>query len=121
MPIFVNLAEETYHQRFNVESVFSLLGAFGGLAAVSHILVQDALASPNYRNNIMYNYPSINKIDIARSEFQQKMDALEDRFKAVLNSTKSGEVSEVRCIVCSYINISCFGAQALWEIDSRYF
>ncbi|RLM73592.1 hypothetical protein C2845_PM15G26080 [Panicum miliaceum] len=88
--IFINLAEETYHKRFNVESVFSLLGALRGLAAISHILLQDALGpSPNCGSDSSSNCSLINEIDSARSEFQQRMNTLEDRFRAVSKSAKA--------------------------------
>ena len=45
VPIFVKLAEDANHQIFNNKSVFSLLGALRGVAAISHILVKDALES----------------------------------------------------------------------------
>ncbi|CAN6241100.1 unnamed protein product [Urochloa humidicola] len=91
--IFVNLAEETYHKRFNVESVFSLLGALGGLAATSHILLEDALASsPNNGNDGLSNCSLVNETDSARSEFQLKMSTLEDRFRAISKSARAYEL-----------------------------
>ncbi|WVZ87397.1 hypothetical protein U9M48_034037 [Paspalum notatum var. saurae] len=45
VPKFVKLAEDAYHKKFNDESLFSLIGAFRGVASVAHILLMDALKS----------------------------------------------------------------------------
>jgi hypothetical protein len=90
--IFVKLAEDTYHQKFHVESVFSLLRAFRGLAAISRILVQDALANANYAEYTTSNYSFIHDIDNGCCEFELEMNNLEDKFREVSKSTKSYEV-----------------------------
>ncbi|KAL6651934.1 hypothetical protein ACP70R_010859 [Stipagrostis hirtigluma subsp. patula] len=81
--IFVQLAEDTYNKKFNHESVFSLLGAFGGLASISHIMFQDALANLNYADVSSLKYSSLGQdIENSRREYQQKMKNLEQNFRA---------------------------------------
>ncbi|TVU16307.1 hypothetical protein EJB05_39864 [Eragrostis curvula] len=90
--IFVKLAEDTYHKKFNVESVFSLLGAFRGMAAISHILLEDAMASVNYADDNSSKYSLVHEIENSRLEYAQKMRNLEHNFRAVSNSTKAYEL-----------------------------
>ena len=88
--VFVKLAEVTYHKNFNHESVFSLLGAFKGVAAISHILVKDALESVNYVEYGSSNY-SLLVQDTGNSwnEYEQNINKLEDKFSAILTNNKS--------------------------------
>ncbi|KAL6844491.1 hypothetical protein ACP4OV_026164 [Aristida adscensionis] len=79
--IFVQLADDAYHKKFAGESVFSLLGAFGGIAAISHIMIQDALASLNYADDDSL----VIHIEESRREYQQKMGDLERNFRAALS------------------------------------
>ncbi|CAN6269465.1 unnamed protein product [Urochloa humidicola] len=87
--IFVKLAKDTYDKKFNDESVFSLLGAFRGVAAVGHILLQDSLLNVNY---VGYSDTLVLDADDTWREFGQKMDNLEETFRVVSNSTKAYEV-----------------------------
>ncbi|CAL5029736.1 unnamed protein product [Urochloa decumbens] len=92
--IFVKLAEDTYHKNFNDDSVFSLLGAFRGVAAIGHILVNDALESVDYIEYGSSNYSFLVK-DTNNSwhEFEQNINNLEDKFRAVLgNNSKMYEL-----------------------------
>ncbi|CAL5029738.1 unnamed protein product [Urochloa decumbens] len=87
--IFVKLAKDTYDKKFNDESVFSLLGAFRGVAAVGHILLQDSLANVNY---VGYSDSLVLDADDTWRVFGQTMDNLEETFRVVSNSTKAYEV-----------------------------
>jgi hypothetical protein len=89
--IFVKLVEDTYQKKFHVESMFSLLGAFRGVAAIGHILLQDALASAKYAEYTS-NCSFIHDKDNGCREFEQKMNNLEDKFREVSKSTESYEV-----------------------------
>ncbi|TVU00448.1 hypothetical protein EJB05_54128 [Eragrostis curvula] len=86
--IFVKLVEDTYHNRFHVESMFSLLGAFRGVAAISHILLQDALASVKDAEDITLNYNFVHDKDNGWHEFEQQLNNLEDKFREVSKSIK---------------------------------
>ncbi|RLM65253.1 hypothetical protein C2845_PM16G21590 [Panicum miliaceum] len=81
------LAEDTYHTKFNDESVFSLLGAFKGVAAIGHILVKDALESVDYVEYGSSNY-SLLVQDTGNSwdEYEQNINNLEDKFRAILKN-----------------------------------
>jgi hypothetical protein len=83
--VFVKLAEDTYHTKFNDESLFSLLGAFKGVAAIGHILVKDALESVNYVEYGSSNY-SLLVQDTGNiwDEYEQNINNLEDKFRAAL-------------------------------------
>ncbi|CAN6277112.1 unnamed protein product [Urochloa humidicola] len=92
--IFVKLAEDTYNKNFNDDSVFSLLGAFRGVAAIGHILVNDALESVDYTEYGSSNYIFLVKdTDNSWHEFEQNINNLEDKFRAVLkNNSKMYEL-----------------------------
>ncbi|PUZ49166.1 hypothetical protein GQ55_7G304100 [Panicum hallii var. hallii] len=83
--VFVKLAEDTYHTKFNDESLFSLLGALKGVAAIGHILVKDALESVNYVEYGSSNY-SLLVQDTGNiwDEYEQNINNLEDKFRAAL-------------------------------------
>ncbi|CAL5025158.1 unnamed protein product [Urochloa decumbens] len=97
--IFVKLAEDTYHKNFNDDSVFSLLGAFRGVAAIGHILVKDALESVDYVEYGSSNYSFLVKdTDNSWHEFEQNINNLEGKFRAVLgNNSKMYEVGYIVC------------------------
>ncbi|RLM66176.1 hypothetical protein C2845_PM16G21580 [Panicum miliaceum] len=88
---FVKLVKDAYDKKFNDESIFSLLGAFRGVAAVGRILLQDAVANVNY-----VGYSSLSLVldadDTSWREFEQKMNNLEEKFRAVSKSTKAYEI-----------------------------
>ncbi|RLM73328.1 hypothetical protein C2845_PM15G26070 [Panicum miliaceum] len=90
---FVKLVKDVYDKKFNDESIFSLIGAFRGVAAVGRILLQDALANVNY-----VGYSSSNSslvLDAENTswhEFEQKMNNLEEKFRAVSKSPKAYEI-----------------------------
>ncbi|CAO2036717.1 unnamed protein product [Urochloa humidicola] len=92
--IFVKLAEDTYNKKFNDDSVFSLLGALRGVAAIGHILVKDALESVDNVEYDSLNYISLVKdTDNSWHEFEQNINNLEDKFRAVLkNNSKMYEL-----------------------------
>ncbi|XP_021309937.1 uncharacterized protein LOC8079218 isoform X1 [Sorghum bicolor] len=87
--IFVKLAKDAHDKKFNDESVLSLLGAFRGVAAVGHIMLQDAMANGNY---VGYSYRLVLDVDYTWCEFGQNMNNLEEKFKAVSKSTKAYEI-----------------------------
>ncbi|KAF8660183.1 hypothetical protein HU200_057748 [Digitaria exilis] len=85
--IFVKLAEDTYNKNFNDDSVFSLLGASRGVAAIGHILVKDALESVNYVEYSSLNYSLlVQNTDDSWHEFEQSINNLEDQFRAILEN-----------------------------------
>lgn len=91
--IFVALVKDAYDKKFNDESIFALLGAFRGVAAVGHILLQDSLANFNYDGCRSLNYDGVVlDSESAWCEFEQEMNNLEVKFRAVSNSTKAYEV-----------------------------
>nr|CAB3485922.1 unnamed protein product [Digitaria exilis] len=84
--IFVKLAKDTYDRKFNDQSIFSLLGAFKGVAAVGHILLQDALTNVDndgYSDNLVLD------TDDSWHEYRKNLSNLEDEFRAVSKSTKA--------------------------------
>ncbi|CAN6229764.1 unnamed protein product [Urochloa humidicola] len=92
--IFVKLVEDTYQKNFNDDSVFSLLGAFRGVAAIGHILVKDALESVDHIEYGSSNYIFlVNDTDNSWHEFEQNINNLEGKFRAVLgNNSKMYEL-----------------------------
>jgi len=101
VPIFVKLAEDTNHKNFNNKSVFSLLGALRGVAAISHILVKDALESVEHVEYGSLNYSLlVQDTDDSWHEFEQNINNLEHKFRAVLND--NSKIYEVWYIVCFY-------------------
>ena len=121
--VFVKLAEVTYHKNFNHESVFSLLGAFKGVAAISHILVKDALESVNYVEYGSSNY-SLLVQDTGNSwnEYEQNINNLEEKFRTVLINNNSN-IYEVGYIVFSMhsllppILLCCNLLQLIWVLQ----
>lgn len=95
--MFVKLAEDTYHKKFNVDSVFSLLGASRGVAAIGHILVKDALECVNYAEYGSLNYGLlVQNTDDNWHEFEQRINNLEDKFRAIRdNNSKKYDVGYI--------------------------
>ncbi|KAG0545881.1 hypothetical protein BDA96_02G399800 [Sorghum bicolor] len=60
-----------------------------GVAAVGHIMLQDAMANGNY---VGYSYRLVLDVDYTWCEFGQNMNNLEEKFKAVSKSTKAYEI-----------------------------
>ncbi|XP_025825445.1 uncharacterized protein LOC112900880 [Panicum hallii] len=50
---FVKLVKDAYDKKFNDESIFSLIGAFRGVAAVGRILLQDTVSSVGRRQHFL--------------------------------------------------------------------
>lgn len=94
--IFVKLAKDTYDRQFNDQSIFSLLGAFKGVAAVGHILLQDALANVDYDG---YSDSLVLETEDSWHEFRNELSKLEDEFRAVSKSTKAYEVGYLNFVV----------------------
>ncbi|CAN6236416.1 unnamed protein product [Urochloa humidicola] len=90
--IFVKLVEDAHDKKFNDESIFSLLGAFRGVAAVGRIMLQNALANVNYIAYYSPKYCLVQKADDTWHEFDQKMNNLEEKFRAVSKSAKAYEI-----------------------------
>jgi hypothetical protein len=90
--VFVKLVKDAHDKKFNDESMFSLLGAFKGVAAVGHILLKDALANVNYVGHSSSSYNLVQEADDTWREFEQEMDILEEKFRAVSKSTKAYQV-----------------------------
>ncbi|KAF8660184.1 hypothetical protein HU200_057749 [Digitaria exilis] len=90
--IFVGLVKDAYDKKFNDESIFALLGAFRGVAAVGHILLQDTLANFNYTEYSSSNCGVVLDSERVWCEFEQKMNNLEAKFRAVSKSTKAYEI-----------------------------
>lgn len=54
--IFCNVAEAAYHQKIEMETTLSFLGALRGLGAIGHIMVQDTIAKlkdGHFKNTII--------------------------------------------------------------------
>lgn len=54
--IFCNVAEAAYHQKIEMETTLSFLGALRGLGAIGHIMVQDTMAKlkdGHFKNTII--------------------------------------------------------------------
>ncbi|KAL6651492.1 hypothetical protein ACP70R_010417 [Stipagrostis hirtigluma subsp. patula] len=100
---FVNLAEVTYHKKFNDESLLSLLGAFWGLAAISHILVEDAL---NYVEDSPSKYNLVHDIENSRREYEQKMKNLEHNFTAVVKKSNSRTYQFLKPTMADAMNLT---------------
>jgi hypothetical protein len=99
--IFVKLAEDTYHKNFSDKSVFSLLGALRGVAAIGHILVKDALESVDHVEYGSSNYSLlVQDTDDSWHEFEQNINNLEHKFRAVQKNNSM--IYEVGYIVCFY-------------------
>ncbi|PAN40655.2 hypothetical protein PAHAL_7G311200 [Panicum hallii] len=90
---FVKLVKDAYDKKFNDESIFSLIGAFRGVAAVGRILLQDTVANINYVGYSLPNYSLVlDEDNTSWREFEQKMNNLEEKFRAVSKSTKAYEI-----------------------------
>jgi hypothetical protein len=98
---FVKLVKDAYDKKFNDESIFSLIGAFRGVAAVGRILLQDTVANINYVGYSLPNYSLVlDEDNTSWREFEQKMNNLEEKFRAVSKSTKAYEVGTHYIIFC---------------------
>lgn len=82
---FVRTAEDIHHKKVTRETIISFLGALQGVASISHILVQDALA---YRTLIgskdtsPYYEIDDSEVDRAHLKYQVEMNNLKDKLTA---------------------------------------
>uniref|UniRef100_A0A0E0AN20 Uncharacterized protein n=1 Tax=Oryza glumipatula TaxID=40148 RepID=A0A0E0AN20_9ORYZ len=92
---FVKTAEDTYHRKVNKATVLSFLCALQGLAAVSHILFEDALASVR---SIQPDYSPKRDVEAINRDYQQEIQCLINKF---------GEASTTEALekVSSYVAI----------------
>ncbi|KAL6844044.1 hypothetical protein ACP4OV_025717 [Aristida adscensionis] len=106
---FVDLAEAAYLNEFNHQSILSLLGALGGLAAISHILVDDALTSLNYVEDRSSKYDIFHDdIENSRCEFEQKIKNLEQNFMSLLENSISQTFEFLRPMMVDAMNATVF-------------
>ncbi|KAL6896911.1 hypothetical protein ACP4OV_007483 [Aristida adscensionis] len=95
VPDFLKFLEDVWSR--NVESdsrIFSFLGALSGLAAISHIMFEDALAAVNTSEQISSNYSPERDVEAPNHELQRKMRDLERKFMAA-SKTSEAEAYEI--------------------------
>lgn len=63
--IFCDVAEAAYHQKIEMETTLSFLGALRGLGAIGHIVVQDTMAK--LRDGHFKNLSYVTWINILKS------------------------------------------------------
>lgn len=82
--IFLSTIDGTYQGKATMETIVSFLGALGGVAAISHILLQDALANLDSGDSSSNYGPDCDvdraRMDKARREFEQKLNNLKHKF-----------------------------------------
>lgn len=74
---FVKTAEDTYHRKVDKATVLSFLCALQGLAAVSRILFEDALASVR---SIQPDYSPKRDVEAINRNYQQEIQCLINKF-----------------------------------------
>lgn len=83
--IFLSTIDDTYQGKATMETIVSFLGALGGVAAISHILLQDALANLDSGDSSSNYGPDCDvdraRMDKARREFEQKLNNLKHKFR----------------------------------------
>ncbi|KAL5197792.1 hypothetical protein ABZP36_001304 [Zizania latifolia] len=75
--IFLKTAEDTYHRKVDRADILSFLDALGGLAAISHILFEDALVSVRGSSP---NYSPTRGVKAINRYFHKKMRHLRNNF-----------------------------------------
>ncbi|KAL6657155.1 hypothetical protein ACP70R_004935 [Stipagrostis hirtigluma subsp. patula] len=87
---FVKFIEDVWNRNVDNDSrIFSFLGALSGLAAISHILLEDALAAVNTSEYSSSNYSPEYDVEALNHELQRKMADLERKFMAASKTSKS--------------------------------
>ncbi|KXG40186.1 hypothetical protein SORBI_3001G504800, partial [Sorghum bicolor] len=83
-PIFLNVAEDAYNKRIEIDIVVSFLDALRGLGAICHILVQDTVA-------MLKDAPMENSINrrtgTHSSKFEKRLNNLKEEFMASAEAT----------------------------------
>jgi hypothetical protein len=84
----VNTAEDSYHKKVTKETIVSFLGGLKGVAAISHILVQDTLEYHAVGSkDRSLNYPEYERaVNRARMEYLGKMKILKHEFMTARKS-----------------------------------
>ncbi|TVU37302.1 hypothetical protein EJB05_10611 [Eragrostis curvula] len=92
---FLKLAEDVWNRKVENDSrIISFLGALGGLAAISHIMLEDALAAVNTSEQSLSNYIPKQDIEALNHELQHKMKNLERKIM-VASKTSDTKVYEL--------------------------
>ncbi|KAL6896573.1 hypothetical protein ACP4OV_007145 [Aristida adscensionis] len=79
---FLKIAEDTCHRKVDRASIISFLDALRGLAAISHILVEDALETVNNIEDGSSKYSPKYDAEALNHQFQCNMKQLEMNFAA---------------------------------------
>ncbi|WVZ82455.1 hypothetical protein U9M48_029715 [Paspalum notatum var. saurae] len=76
--IFVKLAEDTFNGKIKKGIIISALDALEGLAAISHLLLQDTVDAVNYISleNGSTKYSSDQDVDVIHNDYQKEMSSL---------------------------------------------
>uniref|UniRef100_A0A0E0I4H1 Uncharacterized protein n=1 Tax=Oryza nivara TaxID=4536 RepID=A0A0E0I4H1_ORYNI len=103
---FVKTAEDTYHRKVDKATVLSFLCALQGLAAVSRILFEDALASVR---SIQPDYSPKRDVEAINRNYQQEIQCLINKFGEA-STTEALEilhctVNDLAQKVSSYVTI----------------
>uniref|UniRef100_A0A0E0I5G4 Uncharacterized protein n=1 Tax=Oryza nivara TaxID=4536 RepID=A0A0E0I5G4_ORYNI len=75
---FVKTAEDTYHRKVDRATILSFLCALQGLAAVSHILFEDALA---FVRSSQPDYSPNHDVEVINRYYQQEIKRLINNFR----------------------------------------
>ncbi|KAL6896572.1 hypothetical protein ACP4OV_007144 [Aristida adscensionis] len=79
---FLKIAEDTSHRKVDRASIISFLDALRGLAAISHILVEDTLAAASNIEDGSSNYSPMYDVEALHHELKRNLKQLEMNFAA---------------------------------------
>ncbi|KAF2924421.1 hypothetical protein DAI22_07g267400 [Oryza sativa Japonica Group] len=91
---FVKTAEDTYHRKVDRATILSFLCALQGLAAVSHILFEDALA---FVRSSQPDYSPNHDVEVINRYYQQEI-------KRLINNFREASTTEALEILHSTVN-----------------
>ncbi|KAF0907725.1 hypothetical protein E2562_020474 [Oryza meyeriana var. granulata] len=84
--VFLAAADDSYHRKVSKGTVASFLGALRGLAAVSHILLEDAMEAVSHRlpRDSLSEYAFNSDVKDMYAEFERQMSELECEVRPAL-------------------------------------